>query len=143
LFFNFIKYFLIFCLIFQNVNVPVISAFQWLKSAVGESRETFDVIVSTKHVLFKSGFGGEAAAQKPAAHTTNPPLPPPLGTHRRHGYTPDSQNTCPNESLGICGVFLYGVKMILILLCKVCEDMLDNYRNLEVRTHRCIDRLGL
>jgi hypothetical protein len=33
--------------------------------------------------------------------------------------------------------------VILILLCKVCEEMLDNYRNLGVRTHWYIDRLGL
>ena len=75
-----------------------------------------------------------------ACSSPQPPHPPP---HQRQGYAPDSQNTCPNEILGICGVFLYGVNMILILLCKVCEDMRDNYRNLEVRTHWCIDRLGL
>ena len=97
-----------------------------------------DVIVSTKLVLFKSGFGGKLQPRR--LQLTPKPAPPP---HLFQGYAPDSQNTCPNESLRNCGVFLYGVNLILILLCKVCEDMRDNYRNLEVRTHWCIDRFGL
>jgi hypothetical protein len=77
----------------------------WLISAKDESRETFDVILSTKSMFFKSGFGGR---MRPGSFHTL--LPDPL-----LGYYPGSQNTCPNEILEICGVFLYGVTMILFL----------------------------
>ena len=89
-----------------------------------------DVIVSTKLVLFKSGFGGKLQPRR--LQLTPKPAPPP---HLFQGYAPDSQNTCPNESLGICDFFLYGVNMILILLCKVCEEVLENYQNLSVRIY--------
>jgi len=41
----------------------------------------------------------------------------------------------PIKALEFFAFFLYGVNMILILLCKVCEEMLENYQNLTVRMY--------
>jgi hypothetical protein len=123
LFFNVIKDGIIFCLIFQNSNVPVIRQFQWLILAEDESHETFDVILSTKYVFFLIQVWWEAAALQPLH-----PQPP-------FGYDPGSQNTYPNEILDMCVVFLYGVNMILFILRNVCEETLENFRNLRVRIY--------
>ena len=129
MFFNFIKDVLIFCLIFQNSNVQVISQFQWPISATGESSGTFDVIPSTKPVFFKSSF--DERQQLRSFHTARPA-----------SWIRPSQITCPSVSLEICGIFLYGVTTILFLLRKVCEERLENYRNLGVRMYWYINTLG-
>jgi hypothetical protein len=47
------------------------------------------------------------------------------------GYDAGSQNTCPNEILEICGVFLYGVTMILFLCVKSVKNSLRIIRTKE------------
>jgi hypothetical protein len=53
------------------------------------------------------------------------------------------QNTCPNEILEICSFWQYGENMVLILLYKFCDEILDNYRNFILRIYCYIDRVGM
>jgi hypothetical protein len=80
--------FLNFIIFFQNSNVLVISRFQWLISAEGEICNTFDIIISTKSVLFKFGFWGIWGGG------LQPGSPPPPGV------APIKAKNCANECMG-------------------------------------------